>query len=244
MNIEERRSKILELLDERNYLAADEVSGALGISPATVRRDFTYLEETGKIVKFHGGIKKAVIQIAAVNSFEKRLSANISDKIRIAQRAAELIEDGDTVFIDASSTTYHMIEFIKASDILIVTNAFYLLPRFLEFNYIPYMLGGLTQFHGYTYGTDTLIKIKSMHFSKSFLGTPGINDTRGLVTYSMEDGNIRQAIIQQSDITYSLADKEKFNRDSFYAYASADETTIITTADNREASNYKNIILV
>ena len=78
MNIAQRRENILKLLQKQKYLSADDAAQALNSSPATIRRDFTILEEEGKVEKYHGGIRFPSDLFSERNPLEIRLAINLS----------------------------------------------------------------------------------------------------------------------------------------------------------------------
>ena len=118
----QRRNDIMRLLTERKEMTVKELCAELFYSEATLRRDLTALEEKGMLKRSFGG---AVL----TESYSEQLplwiraAKNIPEKKRICADAAKLIKEGDTVFIDASTTTYFITPFLKGiRDITVITN--------------------------------------------------------------------------------------------------------------------------
>ncbi|MDR0902271.1 MAG: DeoR family transcriptional regulator, partial [Opitutaceae bacterium] len=100
----DRHRLILDTLRKRASLGIPELEALLGASPATVRRDLVFLEKVGKIARAHG----AVLHPGRVNgeiSFDRKSRSELNAKLAIAEAAAAIVREGDTVFIDAGSTT-------------------------------------------------------------------------------------------------------------------------------------------
>ena len=111
MLTEERKAKILEIVNKKKSVSVPDLIKKFGVSESTIRRDITSLSREGKILKVHGGAVK----------LEER--TNDDEKIRIARYAASLIQSGDVVFIDAGTTTHFMLDFITEKRATYVTNA-------------------------------------------------------------------------------------------------------------------------
>ena len=122
MLTEERYNFILEKLNQYGVIKSQELMVELDCSESTIRRDIASLEEHGKLVRVHGGAKR-VYMIEQEQSLTEKSVKNIRSKEKIAELAASLVEDGDTIFLDAGSTTFFMVPFLKEKNIRIVTNA-------------------------------------------------------------------------------------------------------------------------
>src|SRR5699024_2468367 len=110
----QRYEKIMDYLNERGTGSVNDLVDITNSSMATVRRDLTYLESKGLLKRVHGGA--TVEQMEREEDYTEKSVKNLSKKLKIAQIASELIEDGDTVFIDAGTPAYELTPLIKASD--------------------------------------------------------------------------------------------------------------------------------
>ncbi|WP_296878933.1 DeoR/GlpR family DNA-binding transcription regulator [Thomasclavelia sp.] len=242
MNMAQRREEILKLLQKQRYLSADDVAKTLNSSPATIRRDFTILEEMGKVEKYHGGIRFPSSLFSERNPLEIRLTINLDEKKQIAQMAASYIQDNDIIFIDASSTTAQMIPYIKAKNIQIFTHAYFLIPELIKYGFNPYLIGGNIHAGGYCYGSEVILKLSNIVFTKAFLGVAGINSKGYLVDSELIDCEIKKLGIENSKQSFCLATEDKFDNDSYFKIAHIDITNVITTKDNSLAKKFSNII--
>ena len=242
MNMAQRREQILKLLQKQKYLSADDAARILESSPATIRRDFTILEEEGKVEKYYGGIRFPSILFTERNPLDIRLMVNLDEKKQIAQLAASYIQNNDVIFIDASTTTAQMIPYIQAKDIQIFTHAYFLIPEFLKHGFKPYLIGGNIHMGGYCYGSEVTLKLSNIVFTKAFLGVAGINSDGYLVDSELVDCEIKKLGIENSKQSYCLATEDKFDNDSYFKIAHVDQTNVITTKNNTLAKSFSNII--
>ena len=110
----ERRKQILDILSSEGSINTNELSDRLGVTGATIRTDLRDLAREGAIVRFHGGVKLPDRQRDEVTeNYMVRSVTNIDLKKKIGECAAKLVRSGDTIFMDASSTAFHMIPFLK-----------------------------------------------------------------------------------------------------------------------------------
>ena len=114
---EQRTDKILEIIRENQYVTVDYLVSRLHYSPATIRRDITYLADLGLVKKSYGGVSIAGGRPSIIREHD-----NISGKVKVCKYASNLIKDGDIVFIDGATTTYFLGEFLlKKKNITVVT---------------------------------------------------------------------------------------------------------------------------
>ncbi|MDN2639834.1 DeoR/GlpR family DNA-binding transcription regulator [Enterococcus avium] len=235
MNVIERKKRILELLENNEYLSVEELVEKIGASKATIRRDIRFLDEKEHLVtRFRGGVTLNETPRKEDPAFiiEERMVQNRDSKIEIGKMAAELIEDGDSIFIDAGSTTYHMIEFITAKDIKVVTNGILNILPLIDKGIETYILDGYVKMKSKSVqGTDAVSKIDKFNFDKAFLGTRGVDKEKGYTSTDSYDGLLKSATINRADKTYVLADESKLDVKEFYTFAKYDEVTLVTNVD-------------
>jgi DeoR family fructose operon transcriptional repressor len=117
-----RRVRIMELLRKNGFVKVEELSDLLSVSLLTIRRDLDDMAEKGLLERTHGGavfVQQKRVELL----YSKKGELYKEEKMAIGKRAAELVEDGDLVFINSGSTAYHAImNLAKRSNIKIVTN--------------------------------------------------------------------------------------------------------------------------
>lgn len=247
MSVLERWRHISNMVENEDYVTVEEFCTRLGVSEATIRRDLTAMEGRGMLERFRGGaqkVKTIYMPEHSAGGISHRLMERREEKIKIAKRAAEMIRDGDYVFIDSSSTTYFVIDYITAKDVTILTNGILIMPKLLEKNMRGYIIGGFIDTCSESViPDDYTVAMQSMNFNKTFIGTYGISEKTGYTTYGTAEGNFKRNIIAQSEQTYVLADMSKFDRSAFFSYASLDACTLITNGRNSVTDNMEKVII-
>lgn len=247
MSVLERWRQISSMVEKEDYVTVEEFCTQLGVSEATIRRDLTAMEGRGMLERFRGGAQRVHTVYRPehnAGSISHRLLERREEKIAIARRAAELIEDGDYVFIDSSSTTFFVIDYITARDVTILTNGILIMPKLLEKNMRGYIIGGfIDNCSESVIPDDYTVAMQSMNFNKTLIGTYGISEKTGYTTYGTAEGNFKRNIIAQSEQTYVLADMSKFDRSAFFSYASLDACTLITNGRNSVTDNMEKVII-
>ncbi|WP_017548808.1 DeoR/GlpR family DNA-binding transcription regulator [Salinicoccus carnicancri] len=223
----QRYEKIMDYLNERGTGSVNDLVDITNSSTATVRRDLTYLESRGMLKRVHGGA--TVEQMEREEDYTEKSVKNLSEKIKIAQIASEMIEDGDTVFIDAGTTTYEMMPFIKASDVTVVTNSITLIDQLVRNGHKTHVLGGRVKpATKAVVGHDVIEKLKTLSFDKCFVGVNAIDIHHGFTTPDEDEAHIKRTAVEQARRAFVLADSSKFERSAFVKFASLAEASIIT----------------
>ncbi|MDO8361151.1 MAG: DeoR/GlpR family DNA-binding transcription regulator [Devosia sp.] len=214
---EPRRMKILEWLQEEGSARVRDLSGAFGVSEATIRQDLERLDTEGFITREHGGAYlKSVPQ--QVQSMSLQHLANMDKKKKIGRAAAALVADGETIIIDSGSTTTEVANnLINRQNLNVITNAIN----------IALLLGALPSITVHMSGgqfkapTLSLSGEKSSEFftgifaEKLFLATAAISFEAGLTYPSMADLYVKRAMIKAASQVYLVADSTKIGRTSF-----------------------------
>lgn len=222
-----RWSRILELCEEKNTVMVPELVEQLGISEATVRRDLMNMEDSGLIVRFHGGARLIETELKERSMTMKSL-LNVQEKEKISRYGASLIQDGQIVFLDAGSTTYNLIDYITAKDITVVTTGIPHLTKLSQRNIKTFALSGFVKSTTVAVtGKETVNQVSNMNFDIALIGTNGIHTQAGFTTPEEYEGEVKSTVIQRSKKSYILADKSKFNKLCFVRFAQLNAATVI-----------------
>ncbi|BDR56938.1 DeoR/GlpR family DNA-binding transcription regulator [Xylocopilactobacillus apis] len=233
---EERHKKIISLLKEKKILSTIEVANLLHSSVATVRRDFSYLENKGEIVRVHGGCQLVKMSNEEF-SFSDKLTYNIKSKKKIGQIAASFVENQTSIYLDAGTTTLQMIDFLP-KNVEVITNSVHIALKSLEENLKTILLGGhIKKSTDAMIGSITLNQIKQFHFNFSFIGINGVSEKFGYTTPDPEESNIKQQVLKQSEQSYFLADKSKTGKSFLIKVAELSSYPLIT--ENSSKMNKK-----
>ena len=230
MILVDRWIDISEYLKEKKYVSMEELMQKFQLSRSTVRRTLIAMEERNLLKRVRGGAEVIEDEVPlTIVDCENIFNTNKEAKIKIAKKAAQLIEDNDVIFIDYGSTCFYMIDHIESKGITVVTNGIVHIQKLMSKGINTYILGGYAKPEkNLIMGEDIINKIRVMNFDKVFLGTMGIDARSGFTTMMLEDGEVKKAVIKSSAKCYILADKSKFNVRRFYTYGEFNEATIIT----------------
>lgn len=234
MLTQKRYDLILEFLNRHSSGSVADFVNITDSSEATIRRDLTYLESSGLLTRIHGGATLDKIEKEA--TFSDKSIRNLKEKVYIGKLAASLIDDGDTVFIDAGTTTYEMIPFIDAESLTIVTNNMTLIDILVKKGYYVYLLGGKVKLTTRAIvGHDAIKKLENLYFDKCFIGTNCVDLDHGYSTPDSDEGHIKRTAILQSKQKFVLADHSKFHKTAFVQFAALNEAALIT---NKNSSKF------
>lgn len=244
MLLEERHGIILREIVKRGISKVEDLSKLTNSSESTIRRDLSYLEEKGQIKRVHGGAILTKGRFVE-ESFKEKLVHNREEKIEIAKFAASLIEDGDSIYLDAGTTTYEMTKFIDKKDIFIVTNGIDNIDALLEKDIDVYILGGKIKSKTKAIvGTNTFNELEKFRFDKAFIGINAIDIEFGLTTPDQEEALMKSKAIEVSREAFVLADSSKFNKISFTKVSDFREVTVITDKEDRQYGRKLNLKVV
>ena len=219
MLLAERRSLIIQELQENKKVLVSELSRKFDVSEETIRRDLDRLSEEGIVVKGYGG---AVLkeQFGMELPFNVRYKMNPEGKMRIAELAAGQIANGDYIFLDASSTTVYLSRTLRQKSfekLTVITNSIENTVTLAPAAGCEIVLTGGTV-HSQTMslmGSKAVDSVYGYHVDKALLSCNGLDITRGITEGNDEVVSMKQAIIKAADKVVLLADSDKFGRSSF-----------------------------
>lgn len=225
-----------------------ELSKMFNVSPEMIRRDLDFLEQRGTIERIHGG---AILKPETESiPFSARIYQNKTEKNEICRKAIDYINDGDTVFIDPSTTGLQLGRLIKIKkDLTIVTNCISVLQYSSETPHEIILLGGsFSKMGDRTLGYFAVGMIKQIHFNVAFFGADGLKNMNGPGTISESELSINEAVIKNSDKNILLVDSTKFEKEARYVYSTFDKFDALITNCNDPNLKYslkvKEIVVV
>lgn len=232
MYSEERKQKILEMIQVNGSMATSELAKIVGASPITLRRDLAILESMGLVKRAHGGaISKGLGNRMELSFFEKSRH-NLEEKIRIAQKASEMIQVGDTIILDAGTTTFQIAKHIKEKmDIHVLTNSVYNLLELAESPGIEVSLtgGSLRRISRSLIGPLAINSLSSIRVGKLFLGATGVSLEKGLTSPNMVEAQTKSAMIRAADTVILVVDHSKFGKTALGKFAQLEEVQVLIT---------------
>lgn len=231
LSVDDRRNKILELINRNGKVKVIELSKLFGISEVTIRNDLSELENAGILERIHGGAistNKAYYNM----SLHDRMRTNEDEKRNIAFEVASLITDGDTVIINSGTTTLFAVQELKnIKNLTLLTNSLPIAQEASNYNNIHViMLGGdINPQYKFTYGDDTLNQLKKYKADKLILAADGVSAMEGVTTYHHLEAEVNRQMIVRVNKTIIVADYTKIGRASFAKIDSLDNVDILIT---------------
>lgn len=223
----ERRNKILEIINRLGEASVEEISEYLKVSDLTIRRDLQYLEDEGLLERYHGGAKAVKKKIAA-------MSGEDEIRLEIAQKAARLIEDNDTIFINTAQIALDIIPYISAKNVLVITNNGNVINVQHSMDVSIVLTGGeLRHVKGTMVGEFALDSVNKVIATKAFIGCAGISAEVGMTSDILNEVKINEAMFKRTkEHSYILAEPCRFGKVSNFVSVPIDLITdIITSKD-------------
>jgi DeoR family transcriptional regulator, aga operon transcriptional repressor len=232
--VEERRRRMMEILDAQERATVEELVERFGVSAVTIRGDLDALTATGAIVRSHGGALKRVD--ASDEPIDVKETLHHAEKVRIARAALAMIRDGETIILDSGTTTVEVARQIKGSELRslnVVTNA---LNIAMELANLPHvrviMIGGLLRPMAYTLvGPSAENALRGLNADRVFLGVDGLDPEIGMMTPDVLEAKLNAIMIEIAREVVVVADSSKFQRRSLSVIAKLDKVHKLITDD-------------
>jgi DeoR family fructose operon transcriptional repressor len=217
-----RRQSLLEILRKQAGLRVAELAEALGVSEGTIRNDLNALEQAGRLRRVHGGAVLTDQEQFRNNSFLRRFRENAAAKLAIAREAAGLINDGDSILLDASSTAYYLAQALTAREKLrVMTNGFEVARELAQNSSNSVILIGGVVNNDSSSVTGLLSEriIAEMHIEKAFVSCSGFSLERGMTEVHLEEAQLKRKAIESSKQVFALIDSSKFGKEDLTMFA-------------------------
>jgi len=236
----ERRDNIIKQLQKNGKVRVDELSEQFGVTTVTIRNDMDFLEEKGILYRTHGG---ALIRNNVYNdtSIEEKQKLNKEEKLKIGQKAAELVKDGQAVLLDSGTTTLQIAyQLGERKELTLMTNALIIALEMAKYNGINVMLtGGTLRAESCSLvGPDAEKTIKNYFFDILFLGVDGLDIGYGLTTPNPMEAQLNRIMVQRAKQVIAVTDSSKLGRHSFSYICDLDMISKIIT-DHKISSTFE-----
>ena len=210
MFAQERHNSIRKVVRERQRLSFAELQKLFSISPATLRRDLSELENSGDLIRVHGGVLDPLYARSEI-SFDERQQRHNTEKKSIATKANELIPAGSSVFVDAGSTCLEAGKLLmRRADIRLITHSIALVASCSHAEASIICIGGeLRKVSGALVGGAALNAFANLQFDFALIGATGLN-AEGCWTTEFTETEIKKSIITRARRRIVLADQSKW----------------------------------
>ncbi|ATU95653.1 DeoR/GlpR family DNA-binding transcription regulator [Phyllobacterium zundukense] len=205
----QRRALISARLNRDGQLVAKLLADELNLSEDTIRRDLREMAAEGLLKRVHGG---AMPLTPPLPDFAARQEISGDMKQRLGHKAASLVSNGQTIFLDGGTTNTHLARALpREMRITVVTHSPTIASELEHHEAEVILIGGKLYKHSMVaVGASTLSAINQIRLDIFFLGVTAIHPVYGLSTGNYEEAAIKQAIVQQAAETYVLSTPEKF----------------------------------
>jgi DeoR/GlpR family transcriptional regulator of sugar metabolism len=242
MLAEERRFQIREILASQRTVSAKDLCERLKVTTVTIRRDLEALEREGVLVRSHGG---AVSRMSSTNfqpSYDTLLRSKTDEKLEIARAAEQFVLDGDTIFLEGSTTVLELARRLtQRHRLTVVTNS----PSIVcELQRSPEVVvlctgGALLKDTFYLAGEWAQRALSEIRLDKAILGVSAIDPQYGVSTASQAEAQIKKMVIKAAKTRIALADNGKFGKQSFAYVGPVTDINILVTDSRTDPRHIK-----
>ncbi|ASY60663.1 MULTISPECIES: DeoR/GlpR family DNA-binding transcription regulator [Sinorhizobium] len=226
-----RQRALLAMVKSREFITVAEMAARFGVSEMTIRRDLKALEKDGSLERAHGGaVLPEAAPLGAEQPFRDRQVRNLDEKRKIVSAAARLIRQHETIGLDVGTTTLMLAkEIVGFPNLRAATNSLRvamtladsLVPVFVPTGQVRPLEMSIT-------GVRAVRELANYRFDKTFLGLSAIDET-GLYDFSIEDTEVKQAFVAQSNQVIALIDSSKFAKTSTVRLGGLDMLDVLVT---------------
>lgn len=227
---QERMDEIMKILRKNHYVTVDYLVQEIRYSPASIRRDITLLEKQGLVTKSYGGVS---LKDANTSPFRFRQHSMKVAKNAIAKKAAGLVKNGDTIFLDGSSTTQYMGHFLtEKKGITVITSNMILANYLSEHGIVTYCTGGkVMEYPGILGGQQMIESLEKFNVDMAFFSAAAFSDGKimsaGELGY-MYDGAYRRC----SKKLVFLCGSDKLNVQERFVSLTLDDVEYFVSDEN------------
>ncbi|VBB07543.1 lacr bacterial regulatory protein hth signature [Lucifera butyrica] len=239
MFAEERKNQIQQMVKSGTPVKVNELSLLFQVSESTIRRDLQELEDTGLLQRTHGGAIS--LKPSFELSFQEKEVRQLEEKRKIAQAAARLVEEGESILLDAGTTTLEIARLLQGKDITVATNSMDVAQIFLDDNRVEVLLLGGTwrKTTRSLVGYVTNETLQRVHFHKVFLAANAVDLSFGVTTPNLNEAETKRHMIKAADQVILVVDHTKFGQKDLSRICRLDEVDLILTDDGLDENRFR-----
>ncbi len=226
----QRQQRILDMLLKSGAVSTTRAARALDVSEETARRDFEKLESDGLLSRSHGGAVRLNDSHRDL-PLDSRESTNIAEKKALARSALTLLQAGDSVFFDASSTVFHLARLLPNMDLTVLTPALKVAVELARRPAIRVILSGGTVGHSSLscQGDLAAASLERCYVKTAFFSCRGVDANRGLSEANIEQADLKRKMMGLAGQTILLADHSKTGVKSSWFFAKLSDVDVFIT---------------
>ncbi|WP_299429592.1 DeoR/GlpR family DNA-binding transcription regulator [uncultured Meiothermus sp.] len=225
----ERHQRILEQLTLRGFIRVKDLAPALGVHEMTVRRDLDALAEQGLVSRLRGGARIAE-QASHEIAYHLRSASNTESKARIARAALELIQDGDTVALDASTTVLALAKILGSRSVQAIVSSLDA-ANVLASQNVPFtFIGGTFNPSARSFvGPLATSALARLHADKAFFSAKGVTVQSGFTDANLLEVESKEQLVKSAQMVIALIDHSKFGKQALTSIVGLDQTDVLIT---------------
>ncbi len=249
----ERIEEIAELLDKRGRLTLEQLDDFFpNVSQMTLRRDLLQLEQQGRIIRIRGGAMSVKeVQKVSGEPYAKKTASNTDEKIRIAQKAANLIDENCSLFMDGGTTALCLAKEIPDINIHVFTNGLAVaieLAKKKNLN-ITVLGGQVIKDNLSTASPVAKSYFENTNFELAIISASAFTPEIGFSCGSMVEADLLKMARQKAKTLYMMLDSSKIGKIMPHTFARMDDIDVLITDDNfpmetKELFRQKNIVVM
>lgn len=222
---------VLRLLETRDYVQVTELSQAFAVSEVTVRGDLGQLARQGLVARIRGGAR-ALQHGQSEVGFDLRMRLEVEAKRAIARAAAEMVNEGEAVALDASTTAYYLaLELRTKKELVVVTNGLLIAAALADAPGISVLVtGGMLRLQAMSLvgdlGADAL---RATRISKGFMGARGLSLDLGLMDLNPDEVRIKREMASVCEQVICVVDSSKWHKTALLPFVGTEEVHAIVT---------------
>lgn len=249
----ERIEEIATLIDKRGKLTLRQLSEYFPrVSQMTLRRDLFLLEEEGKIIRVRGGAMSVKdVQKTSGEPYVKKTAIHTDEKIEIAQKAASLIDQGASIFLDAGTTALYLAKEMPDVFCNVFTNGVAVATELCKKKNVQVnLLGGpLIKENLSTASSLSSMYFADTNFELAIISAAAFTPENGFSCGSQMEADLFKIICKKAKFTYMMLDSSKIGKIKPYTFARIDDINVLITDEAfpeglKEAFKEKNIVVL
>lgn len=225
-----RLNEIKELIRQQKSVLVSELALRFNVTEETIRRDLKKLEDEGLVIRVYGGAYSANGVQNDVN-ISLRQTILVAEKQMIARRCLPSISNGDSIFLDCSTTVLELAQLLSQYSLTVITNSLKVADCLAPSTDIRLIVVGGTLHHTSMsfLGHNTCCALGNYHVDKAFVSCRSLSMGHGITDANEEQSALRRVAIEASNQVFLLADHTKFDTTSFSKIARLEEISTLVT---------------
>ncbi len=227
----DRMQRVLELLDTRDVVSVTELAHAFAVSEVTVRNDLAILARQGLIARIRGGAR-ALQRGQSEVAFDVRLRVQEAEKRAVARAAAAMVDDGEAVALDSSTTAFYIaLELREKRELVVVTNGLRVAAALADAAGVSVIVpGGVLRLAAMSLvGDFASAVLRTTSIGKGFFGARGVSVDRGLMDLNPEEVRIKREMADVCERVIGVFDHTKWSRNALLSFVPTQRITAIVT---------------